>query len=78
MFLIFTAMSVNKYKSFQDGWLNDEQHESWLQKCDDVYHARCKVCSKNNSVAGEVVNALDDHAKGEKNIFLEYIIKKEN
>ena len=60
-------MSGIKYKtSFQDVWLTDDRYKLWLQKDDNVYSAKCKVCSKTFSVAGQGIKALDTHAKGLK------------
>lgn len=59
-------MSVKYKAKFQDIWVNDDRYSQWVQKCDDLYSARCKVCSKIISVAGLGVKALDKHAEGIK------------
>ena len=57
-----------KYKSkFQDAWLRNQKYNIWLEKvADDEHSARCKVCCKVFSVAGQGVKALDTHATGKK------------
>ena len=59
-------MSVKYKVKFQDIWINDDKYSQWVQKCDDLYSARCKVCSKIISVAGLGVKALEKHAEGIK------------
>ena len=57
-------MSEIKYKSsFQDIYLTDDQYKLWLQKDANTYSAKCKVCSKWFSVAGQERKALDKYAK---------------
>ena len=52
-----------KYKtSFRDIWLTDNQYELWLQNNAGIYSAKCKVCPKSFSVAGQGRKALDTHA----------------
>ena len=62
-------MSGKNYKTLiQDIWLEDEKYKLWLSRASDSYSAKCKVCSKVISVAGQGIKALDTHAKGTKHI----------
>ena len=57
-----------KYKtSFQDDWLMANNFKSWIPKIEnDAFSARCKICSKTMSVAGQGVKALESHEKSMK------------
>ena len=57
---------INYKTSFQDIWSTDHRYKLWLQKDAEIYSAKCKVCSKSFSVAGQSRKALDTHAKGLK------------
>ena len=60
-------MSGIKYKTFfQDIWLTNDQYKIYFQEDADIYSAKCKVCTKSFSVAGQGRKALDTHAKGLK------------
>ena len=62
-------MSGKQYKtSFQDIWLENDKYKSCLSWASGCYSAKCKVCSKVFSVAGQGIKALDTHAKGTKHI----------
>ena len=54
---------IKRKTSFQDTLLTDDPYNLWLQKDADIYSAKCKVCSKSFSVAGQGRKALDTHAK---------------
>ena len=41
-------------------------HKFWIQEDADIYSAKCKVCSRSFSVAGQGRKALDTYAKGLK------------
>ena len=60
--------SKMKYKtSFQDDWLMDNNFKSWISKIEnDDFSARCKICNKTISIAGQGVKALESHHKSMK------------
>lgn len=35
---------------FVDAWLENLKFAIWLEKCDDIYKARCKPCNKELGV----------------------------
>ncbi|XP_076169725.1 uncharacterized protein LOC143147898 [Ptiloglossa arizonensis] len=41
-----TLKKMLKRQSFRDAWLEESSFAAWLQKCEDKYTARCKVCEK--------------------------------
>ena len=57
-----------KYKtSFQDDWLMDNNFKSWISKIkNDAFSAKCKICNKTISIAGQGVKALESHGKSMK------------
>ena len=52
-----------EYKtSFQDDWLMDNNFKSWISEIEnDAFSARCKLCNKTISIAGQGVKALESH-----------------
>ena len=57
-----------KYKcSFQEDWLSIDDFKPWLRKVEgDKHSAKCSVCFKTISIAGQGVKALESHAKSSK------------
>ena len=57
-----------KYKcSFQEYWLSIDDFKPWLRKVEgDKCSAKCSVCFKTTSIAGQRVKALESHAKSSK------------
>lgn len=39
-------VSSSNKSTFVDKWLEEDQFKGWLQKCDDIFKARCKFCCK--------------------------------
>lgn len=33
-------------RRFNDNWLNEQQFKGWLEKCDDLFQAHCKLCCR--------------------------------
>lgn len=41
----FVDVASTSFKqSFVDKWLEEDEFKGWLQKCDDIFKARCKFC----------------------------------
>ena len=57
-----------KYKrSFQEDWLSIDDFKPWLRKVEgDKHSAKCSVCLKTISIAGQGVKALELHARSSK------------
>ena len=48
-------------------WLSTDDFKFWLRKVgDDKHSAKCSVCFKTISIAGQGVKALESHAKSSK------------
>lgn len=48
---------IFRKQSFRDAWLEEAHFASWLEKCEDVYSARCKVCNQNFLARRSVLEA---------------------
>ena len=57
-----------KYKcSFQEDWLSIDDFKPWLRKVEgDKHSAKCSVCFKTISIAGQGVKPLESHCKSSK------------
>ena len=45
----------------------DNNFKSWISKIEnDAFSARCKICNKTISIAGQGVEALESHGKSMK------------
>ena len=57
-----------KYKcSFQEDWLSIDDFKPSLRKVEgDKHSAKCSVCFKTISIAGQGIKALESHVKSSK------------
>ena len=61
-------MFSGKYKcKFQNTWLTDERFRAWIRKAEnDPHTAFCSFWQESFSVAGQGIEQLESHMKGEK------------